>query len=77
MNAELADDVTEAANHVLNFFSQGGYPGGSFTLALLDAMGRADPTNLRRIGLGFPIQVGCYMLAMEGNFEYLRKLGGT
>lgn len=70
----LADDVIEAANHVLSHFDQGGYPGGSFTQALLEAMGRADQSNLRRIGLGFPVQVGCYMLAMEGDFETLRKL---
>jgi hypothetical protein len=45
----------DVAAHVLAHYGrEGGYQAGSFTTDLLSAMGKADPTNLDRLALGFP-----------------------
>jgi hypothetical protein len=45
----------EVAAHVLfHYGREGGYQAGSFTTALLAAMGTADPSNLDRLAAGFP-----------------------
>jgi hypothetical protein len=45
----------DVAAHVLfHYGREGGYQAGSFTTALLAAMGTADPSNLDRLALGFP-----------------------
>jgi len=45
----------DVAAHVLfHYGREGGYQAGSFTTDLLSAMGKADPTNLDRLALGFP-----------------------
>lgn len=44
----------DVANQVLNQFGQGGYPGGSFVTALLDAWRKADPTNQSLLGRAYP-----------------------
>ncbi|MEY9995816.1 hypothetical protein ABIE67_007848 [Streptomyces sp. V4I8] len=45
----------DVAAHVLfHYGREGGYQAGSFTTALLSAMGTADPTNLGRLAAGFP-----------------------
>lgn len=45
----------DVAAHVLfHYGREGGYQAGSFTTALLNAMGTADPTNLDRLAAGFP-----------------------
>jgi hypothetical protein len=46
--------TAENANHVLFHFASGGYPAGSFTTALLDLLGRADPVNAARLARSFP-----------------------
>ncbi|MFE5368115.1 hypothetical protein [Streptomyces mirabilis] len=48
----------DVAAHVLfHYGREGGYQAGSFTTDLLAAMGKADPTNLDRLALGFPAYV--------------------
>lgn len=48
----------DVAAHVLHHYGRdGGYPAGSFTQQLLTTMGMADPSNLDRLGLGFPAYV--------------------
>lgn len=45
----------DVAAHVLfHYGREGGYQAGSFTTALLSAMGTADPSNLDRLAAGFP-----------------------
>ncbi|WP_392971011.1 hypothetical protein [Streptomyces sp. LN245] len=45
----------DVAAHVLfHYGREGGYQAGSFTTALLTAMGTADPTNLARLAAAFP-----------------------
>jgi len=45
----------DVAAHVLfHYGREGGYQAGSFTTALLSAMGTADPSNLDRLAVGFP-----------------------
>lgn len=45
----------DVAAHVLfHYGREGGYQAGSFTTALLAAMGTADPSNLDRLAAGFP-----------------------
>lgn len=45
----------DVAAHVLFHYGRdGGYQAGSFTTALLSAMGTADPSNLDRLAAGFP-----------------------
>jgi hypothetical protein len=45
----------DVAAHVLfHYGREGGYQAGSFTTALLSAMGTADPSNLDRLTAGFP-----------------------
>lgn len=45
----------DVAAHVLFHYGRdGGYQAGSFTTALLTAMGTADPSNLDRLAAGFP-----------------------
>lgn len=45
----------DVAAHVLFHYGRdGGYQAGSFTTALLNAMGTADPANLDRLAAGFP-----------------------
>lgn len=45
----------DVAAHVLYHYGrEGGYQAGSFTTALLHAMGTADPANLDRLAAGFP-----------------------
>ncbi len=45
----------DIAAHVLFHYGRdGGYQAGSFTTALLSAMGTADPSNLDRLAAGFP-----------------------
>jgi hypothetical protein len=45
----------DVAAHVLFHYGRdGGYQAGSFTTALLNAMGTADPSNLDRLAAGFP-----------------------
>jgi hypothetical protein len=45
----------DVAAHVLfHYGREGGYQAGSFTTALLNAMGTADPGNLDKLAAGFP-----------------------
>jgi hypothetical protein len=45
----------ETAAHVLFHYGRaGGYQAGSFTTALLSAMGTADPANLDKLAASFP-----------------------
>lgn len=45
----------DVAAHVLFHYGRdGGYQAGSFTTALLNAMGTADPGNLDKLAAGFP-----------------------
>lgn len=45
----------DVAAHVLFHYGRdGGYQAGSFTTALLNAMGTADPANLDKLAAGFP-----------------------
>jgi hypothetical protein len=45
----------DVAAHVLfHYGHDGGYQAGSFTTALLNAAGTADPSNLDRLAAGFP-----------------------
>lgn len=45
----------DVAAHVLfHYGREGGYQAGSFTTALLTAMGTADPSNLDKLAAGFP-----------------------
>jgi hypothetical protein len=47
--------VNHCAAVTLRFYGQdGGYPGGDFVNALLEAFSRADATNFRGLAAGFP-----------------------
>lgn len=50
-----AEHVTpEIAAHVLHWFNGSGYPAGSFITALIDAMCKADPSNVAKLGQAYP-----------------------
>lgn len=52
MSTNIPPDV--AAHVLFHYGRPGGYQAGSFTTALLSAMGTADPANLDRLAAGFP-----------------------
>lgn len=55
MNTSNPTIPADVAAHVLfHYGREGGYQAGSFTTALLTAMGTADPSNLDKLALGFP-----------------------
>ena len=55
----------DVAAHVLFHYGRdGGYQAGSFTTALLAAMGTADPSNLGKLASGFPEYVAA-VIAMH------------
>jgi hypothetical protein len=55
MSPTIPPDV--AAHVLFHYGQEGGYQAGGFTTDLLSAMGKADPTNLDRLALGFPAYV--------------------
>lgn len=58
MNTDSPTIPPDVAAHVLFHYGRdGGYQAGSFTTALLTAMGTADPSNLDRLAAGFPAYV--------------------
>lgn len=64
----------DVAAHVLfHYGREGGYQAGSFTTALLSAMGTADPANLDRLALGFPEYVAA-VTAMQYDPDGVARL---
>lgn len=58
MNTNSPTIPADVAAHVLfHYGREGGYQAGSFTTALLTAMGTADPSNLDKLAAGFPTYV--------------------
>lgn len=54
--APLPDELDKAVRHVLwSYNVAGGLRPGSFVQSILEACGRADPENLRRLAWGFPL----------------------
>lgn len=49
---------------------------GDFYKALWQAIGRADGSNLMKLGMGFPAEVRAYMQWTQGNLgERIRDMG--
>lgn len=67
----------DVAAHVLSHYGhEGGYQAGSFTTALLTAMGTADPVNLFRLSVGFP-EYAAAVTAIQydpGGVEHLQRI---
>jgi hypothetical protein len=56
----------EIANQVLHHFDPSqGYPAGGFMSDLIALIGKADPRNKARLGIGFGGYVQAVMLAQE------------
>lgn len=53
----MTEEEKAIARMVLGHFgAEGGYEPGGFTSLLLQAYGKADPSNRARLRLGFPVQ---------------------
>jgi len=70
----VGDISEEVAAHVLNHFGGGGYEPGSFTMSLLEAMVRADPTRFRQLSTLYPEYAAAIVLARNADdgIEILR-----
>lgn len=56
------DITAEVAAHVLCHYGAGGYRAGSFTMALIEVIARADPQNRALLALGHPAYVAAVNL---------------
>lgn len=66
-------ELEDAANHVLYFVNEGGYPPGSFTTKLLQAWAAADLINSAKLGAVFPAYGWCMDRYKAGDTEGLKN----
>lgn len=80
VTTELTVEQRDAAAHVLWYFRREGWQPGSFTESLLNAFGKADMHNVRKLAASFPelgdaFQLGAYY---AGGIQVLRdRLDGA
>ena len=68
----------DVAANVLWHFGQGGYPSGAFTATLLEAWGKADPTNSALLGRAFPGLGHALELAnLPGGIDRLKEIASA
>ena len=68
------DELTHAEKQVLGFLGERGYPRpGSFFCALIDAMFRADTTNMWKLETAYPELVGAVRAWQHGDLHERSK----
>ena len=72
-------DAKVARQVLWHFREPGGMEPGEFIKALLTAMARADPMNLRRLGLGYPGYALAMSMAQNTDFgiAWLQEAAGV